>query len=45
MFRSSLHDMYCQSETKFAFSLHDTTIAHNEISHQFSEFHSYSKPE
>ena len=26
MFRCSLHDMYCQSETKFAFSLHDTTI-------------------
>ena len=25
MFRCSLHDMYCQSETKFAFSLHDTT--------------------
>ena len=26
VFRSSLHDMYCQSEMKFAFSLHDTTI-------------------
>ena len=26
MFRCSLHDTYCQSETKFAFSLNDTAM-------------------